>query len=666
MLSFASQTEKISAELVNDKFNVEVSINPMKEIYEANESISIIMSFSAKDSSVHVNGGDTLTISWGSTDSKVKFDPNKHSNIELKNNEDKVLGYATITESGATVTFSNQVESLHSLDGELQINGYVRNNRATDEDNGTVKVSYGVSKTIDINIKPGGTDVGTPYTLKKTGYAFTVENDNTVYFCWTLLINMEYKNDFTSDAVIKDSLTGKGHVFFEEEDLVGEMYLRVTNKDKKTVAEDVEIDGINVCDYRYTKGYYYGTNKDEYWANHNNQFVADFRNNSKMEEYIGIEFVSDEEMIITIPKDKINNHFLEVVYYTTPTTQNPDGIYENNAIMTYNTTTENNTTDNWSDDIHFEDSSGRMSGITTETFKLVKYEEGTTTPIQGATFKIKREDNKPFKDGDLEKEITTDEKGEAVVHNLAPGNYVVWEISAPNAYVISNEKYNFTMHREQVTHTFYNKKKDKLDIPVEKVWQDYDNKNNLRPTKLRVGLYANGYEVDSVYLSEDNNWKHTFLDLESKDDNGEIIYYVNEEIVEGYYSDIQGDKNEGFVITNTYENDMEHGSFILRETVSGKAEVEKEYEFTVEITYPDSTKETIDNVVIRPKETVKFIDLPLGTKIKVVENTKGYITTYQVNDKQTQELSIDDNLTYIMVVNNHKPDEPRIPKTGIE
>ena len=163
-----------------------------------------------------------------------------------------------------------------------------------------------------------------------------------------------------------------------------------------------------------------------------------------------------------------------------------------------------NTTDNWSDDIHFEDSSGRMSGITTETFKLVKYEEGTTTPIQGATFKIKREDNKPFKDGDLEKEITTDEKGEAVVHNLAPGNYVVWEISAPNAYVISNEKYNFTMHREQVTHTFYNKKKDKLDIPVEKVWQDYDNKNNLRPTKLRVGLYANGYEVDSVYLSEDN------------------------------------------------------------------------------------------------------------------------------------------------------------------
>lgn len=678
LLGLTIQPKQIESASVDSGFNVDVSISPLKPEYEPNESIKITMAFEAKDSSVHVNGGDTLSIKWASPDTKVKFDANKHTNIPLKNHLDEVLGYATITSQGATITFSDQVENLHSLDGELEINGYVRNNNDIGEENGKVTFSYGLNGSLDVTIKPGGANTGTPEIFRKSGYAFTEDGDNTIYFCWTLLINEVYKNDYTSNIVITDSLIGQDHVYFSKEDLKAKMYLRVTDGNDKVVTQaDLDAAGYpggiiddsnnSILNYRKTKGYYYGAIQPESWANHNNKFYIDFSTTEKMEEYIGVEFKDDDQMIITIPAEKLNNNFLEVVYYTTPTVAHDNGIYWNDATMEYEESTTTQTPINKGDGIHFEDSAGRMSGITTETFKIVKYEDGTTTPIKDVTFKMKREDGNPFKDGTYEKEVTTDDKGEAIIENLAPGKYIVWEISAPDAYIISNEKFTFEMERDGITHTFYNKKKESLNIPVEKIWEDNDNAGGYRPSEIEVILYANDIKVDSVKLGEDNKWKHTFMDLPKVNEEGkDITYTIDEVYVDGYETDIQGDMNSGFTITNTYEKDDEHGSFVLRKTVSGKAEVDKEYSFNIEITYPDNIKEVIEDAALRANNTLKITQLPFGTKIKVIENTKGYITTYTINDKQSQELVIEESKTYVMIVNNHKPDEPRIPKTGIE
>src|SRR5699024_10649473 len=53
-------------------------------------------------------------------------------------------------------------------------------------------------------------------------------------------------------------------------------------------------------------------------------------------------------------------------------------------------------------------------------------------------------------------------------------------------------------------------------------------------------------------LNEENDWQATFKDLHVYDESGEEIdYEVEEPKVDGYNSEVTGDKEEGFVVTNT-------------------------------------------------------------------------------------------------------------------
>ena len=72
-------------------------------------------------------------------------------------------------------------------------------------------------------------------------------------------------------------------------------------------------------------------------------------------------------------------------------------------------------------------------------------------------------------------------------------------------------------------------------------------------SSVRVRLYANGVEQDSVLLNAANNWRHEFTNLPCyKSDNGsEILYTISEDKVEGYQTAISGDAEKGFEITNT-------------------------------------------------------------------------------------------------------------------
>ena len=51
------------------------------------------------------------------------------------------------------------------------------------------------------------------------------------------------------------------------------------------------------------------------------------------------------------------------------------------------------------------------------------------------------------------------------------------------------------------------------EISVEKVWEDNNDINGLRPESITVELLANGVAIDEIELSEANGWKHTFTDL---------------------------------------------------------------------------------------------------------------------------------------------------------
>ena len=95
-------------------------------------------------------------------------------------------------------------------------------------------------------------------------------------------------------------------------------------------------------------------------------------------------------------------------------------------------------------------------------------------------------------------------------------------------------------------YTITNTNTEKVKIPVEKTWV------GPKQSKVTVRLFADGVEKENVELSEANNWKHEFKDLQKYRADGSLIEYtVKEDAVSDYDTDITGNANDGFKIKNT-------------------------------------------------------------------------------------------------------------------
>lgn len=91
-------------------------------------------------------------------------------------------------------------------------------------------------------------------------------------------------------------------------------------------------------------------------------------------------------------------------------------------------------------------------------------------------------------------------------------------------------------------------KSENIDIPVEKVWQ---NPKIPHPNKVKVNLKNGDTVIDSITLSESNDWRGVFSNLPQRDASGAVIDYTVAEVpVEGYSSKVSGDAERGFTVTN--------------------------------------------------------------------------------------------------------------------
>lgn len=90
-----------------------------------------------------------------------------------------------------------------------------------------------------------------------------------------------------------------------------------------------------------------------------------------------------------------------------------------------------------------------------------------------------------------------------------------------------------------------------VEVPVEKAWDDFDNKHQLRPESIDVELVVDGKASgQKLTLNGDNSWKGKFEKLPKYKDGKELDYSVREVSVESYESKVSGDAKHGFVITN--------------------------------------------------------------------------------------------------------------------
>ena len=91
-------------------------------------------------------------------------------------------------------------------------------------------------------------------------------------------------------------------------------------------------------------------------------------------------------------------------------------------------------------------------------------------------------------------------------------------------------------------------KEEVVSLQGEKIWNDGNNKDQLRPNSITVNLFANGTKMDSKTITADDEWKYSFENLPKYDENNNLIVYtITEDAVKGYETTIEGTN-----IINTY------------------------------------------------------------------------------------------------------------------
>lgn len=119
------------------------------------------------------------------------------------------------------------------------------------------------------------------------------------------------------------------------------------------------------------------------------------------------------------------------------------------------------------------------------------------------------------------------------------------------------------------------------ELKVKKEWNDDNNKDEKRPSSIKVKLMAsiegdsNKYEVETIELNEENQWSYEFKDLPSKSGDTKITYTVKEEAVKGYKSVLSGSEKDGYTITNTPEETKEIKVSKVWDTADKKAVVDE-------------------------------------------------------------------------------------------
>lgn len=158
--------------------------------------------------------------------------------------------------------------------------------------------------------------------------------------------------------------------------------------------------------------------------------------------------------------------------------------------------------------------------------------------------------------------------------------YTVQEVAIDgyNVTIDGNAKDGFTITNLQV---------GKVDIPVKKTWQD--NLPNDRPSQIEVDLLQNGKVIETVKMTADNDWKHTFKDLEQYDNNGkQYVYTIEEKPVKNYTSVINKTEN-GFEIVNTLNDPVVPP---IVKDVEGNEHLDmnrnKEYKYNVKTVIPEN------------------------------------------------------------------------------
>ena len=314
--------------------------------------------------------------------------------------------------------------------------------------------------------------------------------------------------------------------------------------------------------------------------------------------------------------------------------------YKNNATMTATEIKEQNKVA----DILYQFLDGDFNG---EKYSFTIHKKGENgQALAGAVFAVTADDT-----GEQVGTITTDENGVGTITGLIKQAYTVQEIQAPTGYVLSEEPIKISKddfgNDLAISRDLVNQK-EKTSVSGQKTWNDNDNQDGKRPSKITVNLLANGVKVASKEVKPDatGTWAYHFDNLDVVDDAGNVIAYtVSEEPVEGYETTIEGTN-----ITNTRTPEVTEVAVKKIWDDADNKEGLRPEKITVRL-LADGQEVAVKEITATDNWQASFTDLPIykeGKKITYAiteDPVAGYIT----------------NIDGFTVTNRHTP--PTTPPT---
>jgi len=225
------------------------------------------------------------------------------------------------------------------------------------------------------------------------------------------------------------------------------------------------------------------------------------------------------------------------------------------------------------------------------------------------------------------------------------GEIITYDVKEVGAVLGYATTYSHNGNEFKITNTHA---PETIDISGSKTWNDNNNQDGLRPTSIKVNLVVNGKVIQSQTVTEQNEWKYTFENLDKFEKGIEIQYTVQEEVVEGYSTEIKG-----YDITNSYTPGQTSRTVTKIWDDNNNQDGIRPTEIRVQLMADG--KETGEEVILNEVNswTYTWDELPekaagktIDYQVKEVGEVKGYTTSYSED-------------TFI-ITNSHAPEKTKV------
>ncbi|MED1445198.1 Cna B-type domain-containing protein [Bacillus pacificus] len=528
------------------------------------EKTTIHVDFSEKPGK-KMKSGDTLTLALPP---ELK---GYSGTIPLKDDSGRIFGTCQINAYNVVCTFNDTVEKLENIRGNFNFTVQGTNVEAGKTKDVQTNLGTDLEKQMVSITHPKGEGTEPGIFFYKSG---DIQPDKSNEVRWFLNINLK-KQYLHDNIVLKDTLQ-EGQTL---------------NKDSFTIT----------------------INNKEYLS------LKQFQDRG----YGYIKLTSDNSFEVVIYRHMANATSFTIFYTSTITDSGKKLKHlQNDYKLDYQILYEKPSTESNSVKVENISFGGEAEGVLPAkgTLQIVKHIEGDEKKfIPGVSFKLFTESGQQIGDS-----YTTNRDGIVEAPNLAPGNYYVQEISAPNYVEFDSQaKIPFTIKTDATNgiKLMVPNKLKTTSVAGTKTWEG--DKVNDRPKTIKVDLLQNGKVIATKEVTAENDWKYEFGKLPAVDSEGKAhTYEVKEQPVSGYQS-----KVNGYDLTNIKIHE------VTEVEEQGKEESVEELEAP---TNPEEPKVTEEPKELEKPEVTEKPEIHIKPEEEKVEEE----TTEEIKEEKPEEPKV--------------------------